>query len=184
MSTIDRNSNGTFKKGTHWRTRKPFWDKTWLEDAYIHQQRSASDIAKQFGVGETAILYWLGKHGIPTRTISEVRAIKHWGSKGKDNPMFGRTGHLNYNWKGGVTPQRQAEYGHPDVQKFLKSIRVREGRCCKRCGRKSRLDVHHIKSWADYPTLRYEASNCVALCRKCHKWVHSNANTEGEFIEA
>src|SRR5690349_18523020 len=31
------------------------------------------------------------------------------------------------------------------------------------------LNVHHIKKWADYPTLRYDLNNLITLCSDCHK---------------
>lgn len=40
---------------------------------------------------------------------------------------------------------------------------------CKQCGSNKFVQVHHIKKWADYPTLRYEVSNMIALCRACHR---------------
>ena len=69
-----RNTNGTFRKGTHWRPRKPHWEKSWLESEYINKGRSAGDIAAEVGCTENNILFWLIKHDIPRRSISEVRA--------------------------------------------------------------------------------------------------------------
>lgn len=42
---------------------------------------------------------------------------------------------------------------------------------CKNCGHKYRpaLQVHHIKKWADYPTLRYVVANMITLCKTCHQ---------------
>jgi 5-methylcytosine-specific restriction endonuclease McrA len=44
----------------------------------------------------------------------------------------------------------------------------RDGHKCKKCGGKKHLCVHHIKKWADYPTLRYDPENLITLCRVCH----------------
>src|ERR1035438_8589754 len=33
------------------------------------------------------------------------------------------------------------------------------------------LQVDHIKSWANYPELRFELSNCRTLCMACHYYV-------------
>jgi len=38
---------------------------------------------------------------------------------------------------------------------------------CKKRG--GRLQAHHIKSWVNYPELRYILDNGVILCIKCHK---------------
>ena len=64
-----RNSNGQFQKGTHWRERKPFWDRDWLDNEYTVKGRSSAEIADDFGLRDTAILYWLDKHGIPASAL-------------------------------------------------------------------------------------------------------------------
>lgn len=89
--TIQRDNQGRFKSGTYWRKPRPFWDKSWLTKEYLPNKRSAREIAEEFGVGETAILFWINKYGIKTRTISETRSFKKWGSCGETNPMFGRS---------------------------------------------------------------------------------------------
>lgn len=42
--------------------------------------------------------------------------------------------------------------------------------CCSVVG--SKLNVHHIQTWAFAPELRFEESNLVTLCVPCHKVVH------------
>lgn len=184
--TIARRSNGTFETGTHWRPRKPHWDKEWLETEYTTNQRSSADIASQAGCEDTNIQFWLAKHGIPRRTVSQVRALKHWGSVGIANPMFGKTGALNPNYVDGSSPERQRAYAQAQGRAFLKAVYARDGFQCVRCsspktGPKS-LHAHHIKPWAGNPTLRFDLANVVTLCRSCHNWVHSKRNTKGEFI--
>lgn len=34
-----------------------------------------------------------------------------------------------------------------------------------------KLQVDHIKGWADYPELRFEMDNCRTLCMACHYYV-------------
>ena len=175
-------NKGQFQKGTHWRVRKPFWNKDWLESEYVAKGRSSADIAADFGLGDSTILYWLKKHGIRTRTIAEARQIKQWGLHGEANGMHGRTGSTNPNWKGGGSPDRQSEYSRSDVRVFLKSIRDRDV-CCVHCSASGKLHVHHIQSFTAVPALRYDAANCVSLCVICHRWVHSRANIERKFLK-
>ena len=139
------------------------------------------EIARENGVHENAILYWLSKHGITRRTMAQTRHLKHWGACGEDNPMHGKRGSLSVNWKGGHTPERQRDYAKNEVVAFLKAIRIRD-KVCRKCGTKSRLHVHHIKSFSDYKELRYDDKNCVALCGTCHRWVHSRQNKKGLFL--
>jgi hypothetical protein len=44
-----------FKPGQHWRKPQAFRDAAWLTREYVELQRSTGDIAKQFGVGDSAI---------------------------------------------------------------------------------------------------------------------------------
>jgi len=174
-----RTSLGRFAKGTHWRTKKPFWNKRWLAKAYSKQ--SAGDIAREFGVTDGAILFWLKKHAIQTRTVSEARAKKRWGLIGAANGMFGRTGRSNPNWNGGHSPERQSLYARSTWKALANEIRARDGHRCTRCGARhangDRLIVHHIKPWARYPRLRFTPSNLRTLCERCHQWYHRRQRT-------
>jgi hypothetical protein len=45
---------------------------------------------------------------------------------------------------------------------------------CQMCGQHGgKLTAHHIKSWAEYPALRYDVGNGSALCLDCHGKVHN-----------
>lgn len=181
MSNIARKPDGTFQKGTHWRPKREHWDRAWLEQKYLREKMSAREIADMQGITEGAILYWMKRHGIPRRSISGSRKVKKWGSFGSDNPMYGKGGSDNPNWKGGVTPQRQSDYVKRGVRKILSSVRKRD-RFCQRCREYGKLHVHHIKSYAEHPELRYDMNNLICLCKACHNWVHSKANKKGEYL--
>lgn len=48
----------------------------------------------------------------------------------------------------------------------------RDGYMCTVCSESSdHLQVDHIKSWADYPELRFDQDNCRTLCMPCHYYV-------------
>jgi 5-methylcytosine-specific restriction endonuclease McrA len=176
-----------FKPGMHWRKDQPFHHKKWLEHEYIEQRRSAGDIARQYGVTDAAIIFWLNKHGIPRRTTAEVRAYKYWGVSGSDNPMWNKRGELNPRWLGGVTPQRQAFYTSQEWKKACKVVWKRDNATCQRCNlhRQEQMDmpfhIHHIISFA-VEELRAEPSNLVLLCETCHQFIHSRRNINGDFI--
>lgn len=183
---LNRTHSGQFKKGTHWRPHAVFRERNYLLREYVGQGRSAADIATGHGVTEGAILFWLTKHGIPRRTVSQVRAIKHWGSSGAANPMFGKIGALNPRYVDGSSPERQRAYVSAVGREFLRSVLARDGYRCVRCGSGKKgpkgLHAHHVKPWAGNESLRFELTNAVTLCRSCHGWVHSKANVHQEFI--
>ena len=80
--------------------------------------KDAEQIAVEAGCTKNNILYWLNRHGIKARTMSEVRSLKHWGQSGKDNPQYGKRGPLSSQWKGGRTPWRQKFYARSEWRQF------------------------------------------------------------------
>ena len=108
---------------------------------------------------------------------------------GPVNHWHGKTGEQNRNWKGGVTPERQALYGSSEWVEAVKTVWQRDNATCQKCGkykpdyRDLPFAVHHIITFADSKELRTEPNNLVLLCRPCHLWVHSKANAEKLFIK-
>jgi hypothetical protein len=181
-----RDSKGRFLPGTHWRPPSIFRERTYLVREYVELKRSTSDLAAEHGVTYNAILFWLNKHGIKRRTISEARAVKYWGSLGPKNPMFGRKGRLNPRYVDGSSPERQRAYASSAWKTLVVSVYQRDSFTCRRCHSKRsprlKLTAHHVKPWAGNPELRFALHNLVTLCQKCHCWVHSKKNVEREWL--
>lgn len=181
-----RAANGQFLLGTHWRPRAPYWDAEWLLREYSVLGRSTGEIASSAGITDAAIIYWLKKHNIPRRSISDARAKKHWGASGELNPMYGKTGAKNPRYVDGSSPERQRMYAQSEGRSFIREILKRDKYKCCRCGakkeKKKSLHVHHIAAWAGNEELRFDKDNVITLCRNCHSWVHSKANTDQEYI--
>lgn len=174
-----------FKKGEHWRKHQPFWDKEWLFIEYVEKGLSAKEIAIEFNVTENAILFWLNKHEIKSRTMSEIRQRKYWGSIGKNNGMFGRTGISNSNWKGGISQERQSFYSSLEWKSIVPLVYKKYGYKCDRCGNQHKgkisLCIHHIISFK-HRDIRCVLSNLVLLCETCHHFVHSKLNVNNEYL--
>jgi hypothetical protein len=104
--------------------------------------------------------------------------------------MKGRTGASNPNWKGGITPEREAVAGTRQWKEAVKAVWTRDNATCQRCKLDHRtivrgsiaFDIHHIVGFACVE-LRCEVSNLVLLCEPCHYWVHSRKNKNKEFIK-
>jgi hypothetical protein len=165
---------------------KPYHGKVWLRREYLEKQRSAKEIAGLYGVTENNILFFLAKFGIPRRQMDEIRLIKYWGASGQSNPMYGRRGAENPNWKGGMTPERQAFYQSEVWKQVSQRVWKRDKANCQRCGVHAdgviEMHIHHVISFA-VEELRVNPLNLVLLCRDCHNFVHSTANTAREFLE-
>jgi hypothetical protein len=182
-----RDSKGRFISGVHaWREEKPFWNKEWCIEEYLIKQRSMGDIAVEFGVTCQAIRFWISKHGIKSRNVSESRSIKYWGASGENNPMFGKYGPESSNWKGGITPERQSFYASMEWKQAVKNVWKRDGGVCRRCGkikrhRQDEYHIHHIESFMVVEK-RTDEDNLIIVCKACHNWIHSKENTDNEFI--
>lgn len=57
-------------------------------------------------------------------------------------------------------------------KEWRKAVFERDGFHCVKCGTKKDLQAHHIKPWKNNKALRYEVSNGMILCRKCHLKEH------------
>ena len=170
-----------FKKGQHWRPHKIFRERTYLEQEYLGKKRSSSEIAAKHGVTDAAIIFWLRKHEIPRRTVSQARRVKHWGLSVSSKGMYGRRGADASNWKGGCSPDRQSFYSSFEWAKASIAVWKRDKHKCQRCDRPGR-DIHHIVSFS-VKELRAELNNLILLCVKCHHFVHSKKNKAREFIK-
>lgn len=65
--------------------------------------------------------------------------------------------------------------------KWRKKVLARDKYTCQLCNKKrsrNSLHAHHIRRWADCPTIRYDPDNGVALCPPCHK---SIKDREGDY---
>jgi len=72
----------------------------------------------------------------------------------------------------------------PAYAKFKKEVKDRDGRKCQwpACESTKALEVHHIRKWSDFPSLRFDMSNGITLCKKCHKRVTGNEEIYSEFF--
>jgi 5-methylcytosine-specific restriction endonuclease McrA len=182
---IKRNKKGQFLKGCHWRSFQRFRDEKWLRHHYIDLRMSTGDIAKMFEVTDAAILFWMRKHKISRRSVSNARKIKHWGNCGIDNPMWNKKGKLNPNWRGGCSPERQLFYESQEWKSACSFVWKRDKATCRRCGikrnNKIRFHIHHVVSFAN-KKLRAKPSNLILFCKRCHDFVHSKRNKNHEYI--
>ncbi len=156
----------------HYRKDQPYKNRDWLYEQYVTLQRTIDEIAADCGVAGTSVKNFMRRFGIEARDSVAAHVGRQ---SGEANPA----------WKGGVTPERQRLYKTQTWKETVKAIFARDRYTCARCNRTRgdfRLHAHHIKSWADYPELRFELSNLITLCEDCHTWVHSRDNANGDFL--
>lgn len=103
-------------------------------------------------------------------------------------------GPMAVNWKGGCLNEQQQFYASRDWLSTCRLVWARDAALCRRCGVRwfrrrngegetpAKHEVHHIVSVIDSVALRLDMTNLVLLCRPCHRFVHSLANTERLFL--
>lgn len=107
-----------------------------------------------------------------------------------DHVLKGRRGKDHPSWQGGSSPARQAFYASDEWKSACVKVWHRADAKCERCGmdhrtidrEKVKFHVHHIYGFARFPHLRADENNLALLCAPCHRWVHSKANTDKEWI--
>jgi hypothetical protein len=97
-------------------------------------------------------------------------------------------GENNSFWKGGATQGRDKELSGQKWKLCIKIVWKRDNATCQKCMEPfkhkpdQKFHVHHIKPFR-YKIFRFNVNNLILLCKKCHRWVHSRYNTNGELIK-
>jgi len=73
------------------------------------------------------------------------------------------------------------DYRHSKkYQEWRSKVFERDNFTCQECGKVGgSLNAHHIKTFKDYPSLRFDVSNGITLCEKCHKELHKRLRKNG-----
>lgn len=93
----------------------------------------------------------------------------------KDKISKAFRGENHPNWKGGVMKGRK-DRNLTEYKEWRKFVFARDNYTCVWCGARNmpglgysvQLEADHIKSWTDYPELRYEVTNGRTMCKSCH----------------
>jgi 5-methylcytosine-specific restriction endonuclease McrA len=81
-----------------------------------------------------------------------------------------RVGELNGNYKGYKDEKRKVK---ARLKTWATEVKRRD-KCCQTCNDTTFLSAHHIKPFSSHPELRFEITNGILLCGKCHAEQHEN----------
>jgi 5-methylcytosine-specific restriction endonuclease McrA len=81
---------------------------------------------------------------------------------------IGQSKSNHWNWKGGISKNHRRET--KEYIDWRNSIYRKDKFICQVCKKHCKDDIvaHHIKSWNNFPELRYDLQNGMVLCRSCH----------------
>lgn len=84
------------------------------------------------------------------------------------------SGNHNF-YKHGKSSANKMARKNVEYKIWRSAVFQRDGWLCQTCRLRenNKLHAHHIKSWADYPELRFDVENGVTLCEDCHKLTDS-----------
>ena len=114
-----------------------------------------------------------------THHTKESKVKSRLSHLGKKNPKLGitqtgRIGKLSNSYKHGKSKEYNLIRGSKEFKKWRYEVKKLYDwtclNCGARCGNGKRVYIiaHHIKSFSEYPELRFATDNGITLCDKCH----------------
>lgn len=175
------------------RDPKSVW--TWLRNAGIQtRKRGTATILKGFGFRVGQLNGFAGRKHSDAAKEAIRRARLADGHvpylKNGVHYLKGKRGAETPNWRGGVTPERNAFYSSDAWKSACKIVWRRDDAKCRRCQFDHRsipikdrgsFHIHHIVSFSNR-ALRADPDNLVLLGSRCHRWVHGKQNKERLFL--
>jgi len=113
--------------------------------------------------------------------MSKARKGKSPWNKGITGIMGGKN---HYNWKGGISTERDKLRHQYSMFLWRKSVLERDNFTCQKYGiKKGKLCVHHINNFSEFPELRTSIDNGITLSEKAHKEFHHIYGNKNNTLE-
>lgn len=91
-------------------------------------------------------------------------------------------GEKHWKWNNGISGEHKQIRHSVEYNIWRKTVYARDNWTCQHCKVKQRFPVaHHIKTFKDYPELRFDVDNGITLCRSCHKKEHEEIGYKTRF---
>ena len=131
-----------------------------------YQVQCNARMARSRFCSRSCLMSLMRRTGLITRPFTG-----HHSEEGKRRISSSCSGPKHWNWRGGQHRNalgRRLRCSYED-RLWREAVFARDGYACQECGRKGRLQAHHVRDYADYPHLRFDVDNGVTLCVECHK---------------
>ena len=155
------------RKGTRSESLRRVWRERLLDPDWVHPMKGKQyppEVAARMGKTKG----WKSpRKGIP-RTLEDRKKI----SKGtRKNALRGKACPA---YKDGKLSERRGERFSSRMKRWRFDVFARDEFTCQRCGdnRGGNLVGHHVRSFADFPELRFDVDNGLTLCIPCHEKEH------------
>ncbi len=112
--------------------------------------------------------------GRPTWNAGKKGQCPQLAKFAEDNPMYGKFGKAHHNYKTGASIKRKRAWSRSIYQNWRIAVFAKDDYTCQICGddKGGNLHAHHIKPWASDVDGRYDITNGITLCEKCHTYTH------------
>jgi hypothetical protein len=103
-----------------------------------------------------------------TKETRKKMSEHSWQAKhtGKDNPLYNQELTFEQRYFG---RNRNLQ---PENHQWKKKVKERDNNTCQKCGSTKHLCVHHLNSYKQFESQRYDVNNGTTLCVDCHKEFH------------
>lgn len=107
------------------------------------------------------------------KKLSEAGKKRVFSKEHREKISISKKGEKSNFWIDGRTPENQKIRHSIEYRLWREAVFARDNWTCQKYGiKKERLNVHHIKNFAQYPELRFAIDNGITLSKKAHEEFH------------
>ncbi len=160
-----------------------------LYDLYVLQHKSTIEIGKMYGVCDGTILNLMKKFDMSSFSNSEAYKFYLYEKGGLEKARKLQSTMENRiksscrqrgidikDFKGFSTTEQHMARNNTYYKEWKRKVFERDDYTCQCCGKRGgNLNAHHLYNFSEYEDLRYDISNGITFCEKCHLINYSNS---------
>lgn len=105
-------------------------------------------------------------------------------SRERAKTVFNKSGPEHPRWLPDKSDDERARARTNEFKLWSRAVKLFYDFTCQRCGeRGGKLNSHHILSYSEYPSHRFNVHNGMCLCIDCHKEFHSKYGVNGFTLD-